>query len=178
MGRSDFLPSLRPHFVTFAWPYPLAPVVRSCIRQTLRLRARGIRVWLPLNQCPPSVEMTGPPRFLGAPRCTCPALRPRRVLLAKPVRRFDTAFRHLNGVGTHDYHHFEAQSRGLHTRCLRFADQVTLALHKTRFRLVASRYRVGLSPTGSLAKFQSNVLLALPNCPGLTWRTQKWCLTR
>ncbi len=44
---------------------------------------------------------------------------------------------------------FEAQSHGFQARCLRFADRVTPAPRKTRFRLMARLYRVGFSPTGS-----------------------------
>ena len=40
--------------------------------------------------------------------------------------------------------YFEAQSRGLHTRCLRFAAGVAPEPRKTRYRLVASLRRTGL----------------------------------
>ena len=87
MGSSDFLPPFRPHFVAFVWPYHLAPVVCSRIHQTLQLRARGIRAWLPRRQFLFSVEMTGPPRFLGDPHpympcSSTPAGSPRQALAA------------------------------------------------------------------------------------------------
>lgn len=87
MGSSDFLPPVRPHFVAFVWPYHLAPVVCSRIHQTLQLRARGIRAWLPRRQFLFSVEMTGPPRFLGDPHLympcsSTPAGSPRQAFAA------------------------------------------------------------------------------------------------
>ena len=37
------------------------------------------------------------------PLCTCPALRPRRDLCARPLLRFGVAFRLSNGVGSRNY---------------------------------------------------------------------------
>jgi hypothetical protein len=75
--------------------------------------------------------------------CACPALRPRQNLHARPLRRLGLAFRFWNSVGF-CVGSFVAQSHGLHTRCLRFAGQVTLPPRKTRFRLVATLGRTGL----------------------------------
>lgn len=152
MGSSDFLPPFRPHFVAFVWPYHLAPVVCSRIHQTLQVRAGGIRAWLPRRQSLFSVEMTGPPRFLGDPHpympcSSTPAGSPRQALAAircclPPIE----------------------QRR--HPRLSQFRGSITRPAHslstlrsmgypiprKTRFRLVASLCRVGFSPTGSLCK--------------------------
>jgi hypothetical protein len=50
---------------------------------------------------------------------------------------------------------FGAQSRGLSTRCLRFAGRVDATPRKTRFRLVANLCRAGLNePAGFRVKFQ------------------------
>jgi len=76
------------------------------------------------------------PSFRGTPICTCPALGPRRDLHARPLRRFGAAFRQHYNVGSRVLY-FEALSRGLCTRCLRFALPVARTRRKTRFRLLA-----------------------------------------
>jgi hypothetical protein len=53
------------------------------------------------------------------------------------------------------YGHFEAQSHGLHARCLRFAAPVTRTPRKTRFRLGGSLYRAGSYPRGFLRHFMT-----------------------
>ena len=63
---------------------------------------------------------------------------------ARPLRRRDTAFRSNNNVGSREYIHFGAQSRGPSTGCLRFAGRVAPAPRKTRFRLLAKLCRTGL----------------------------------
>jgi hypothetical protein len=51
---------------------------------------------------------------------------------------------------------FGAQSRGLSTRCLRFAARIAAGPRKTRFRLVANLCRADLrAPTGFLVKFRT-----------------------
>ena len=42
-------------------------------------------------------------------------------LRARPLPRFDVAFRLLDGVGSRQYSYFGAQSHGPPIRCLRFA---------------------------------------------------------
>ena len=91
-----------------------------------------------------STEAIGSPRFLENPLWTCPALRPRRDLCARPLLRFDVAFRKFDGVGSHENHNFEAQSHGPFTRCLRFAGWVAPPPRKTRFRLLTQLCRTGL----------------------------------
>ena len=59
---------------------------------------------------------------------------------------------------------FEAQSRGLHALCVRFAAGVAPGPRNTRFRLVASLDRSGFSPAGSRRRFPSclSVYMASP----------------
>ncbi len=73
----------------------------------------------------------------GGPACTCPALRPRWDLCARPLLRIGVAFRGFDGVGSHNELPFGAQSHGPHICCLRFAARVTPAPRKTRFRPLA-----------------------------------------
>ena len=64
---------------------------------------------------------------------------------ARPSRRPDAAFHHLNGVGSRKLAIFGAQSHGPQTRCLRFAGWITPPPRKTRFRLPARLCRAGLA---------------------------------
>jgi hypothetical protein len=83
----------------------------------------------------------------------CPALRPRRDLHARPLRRVGAVFHiRLERVDPRNLSHFGAQSRGLQTRCLRFAARVTPLPRKTRFRLAANLCRAGLTPAGPRRK--------------------------
>ena len=70
-------------------------------------------------------EMTGPPRFLGSPLHTCAALRPRWDRRTRPQRHDGAAVRFVNGVGSHGFLAYEAQSHRLCPHCLRFAGRVT-----------------------------------------------------
>ena len=84
----------------------------------------------------------------GRPLRTCPALRPRRTAVPGHYRTGDVVFRTLNNVDS-AFAPFEAQSRGLHALCVRFAAGVAPGPRNTRFRLVANLDRSGLSPAGS-----------------------------
>ena len=81
---------------------------------------------------------------------TCPALRPRRDRRARPLPRVDVAFRHIDGVGSHD----TLISRLNHTaRTLAvYASQGRPPPRKTRFRLAGHPFRAGLEPAGSHRK--------------------------
>jgi hypothetical protein len=57
---------------------------------------------------------------------------------------------------------FEALSRGIRTRCLRFAGRVAPPPRKTRFRLVASLCRAGLPPAGSTTEGFEDLRHPLP----------------
>ena len=80
----------------------------------------------------------------GGPACTCPALRPRRDLRARPMRRVDAAFRLWYGVGSRGFGSYGAQSHGPCIRCLRFAGRITPPPRKTRFWLLARLCQAGL----------------------------------
>ena len=89
------------------------------------------------------VEMKGPPRFLGNPMRTCPALRPRWDLGTRSLRCVDAAFRQSHDVGSH----VSLSLRGSITRPARFL--CTLHVRgcprpcNTRFRLLTTLCRAG-----------------------------------
>ena len=69
------------------------------------------------------------PRFLGSPSLTCPALRPRRILRARPLSPSADAFRITDGVGSANS--YEAQSHGPPAPCVRFTASVTLTVQRS-----------------------------------------------
>ena len=88
----------------------------------------------------------GLPGSWGTPVRTCPALRPRRDLRARPLRRVGAAFRHLNDVGSHESVSFEAQSHGLaRSLCTLRSARSPATPRNTRFRLLARLCRAGLA---------------------------------
>ena len=98
------------------------------------------------------VETTGSPRFLDSPSCSCPALRPRQDLGARPSRPSDIAFRSSHDVGSCKSL-FGALSRSLSTPCERLTTPVARSPRITRFRLVVSLGRLGIAPTGCCEMF-------------------------
>jgi hypothetical protein len=102
-------------------------------------------------------ERNGSPRFLGNPHACMPcSLTPVELrcqaIAASPCGLPPFIERRLPRYG-----HFEAQSHGLHARCLRFAAPVTRTPRKTRFRWVASLYRAGFVPAGFLTPFHDGL---------------------
>ncbi len=97
------------------------------------------------------------------PRSSTPA-GPRRLALAalRCCRRSE------NDDGSQRSVHFEAQSRGFRTPCVRFAAGVTPAPRNTRFRLVASLCRADLSRRVPL---KVSVSYMTSSFPGFAWRT-------
>ena len=95
-----------------------------------------------------SVEKTRYPRFLGDPCVHAPLFDPGGPPTPGHYRTGDVVFRTLNNVDS-AFAPFEARSRGLHALCVRFAAGVAPGPRNTRFRLVASLDRSGLSPAGS-----------------------------
>ena len=141
---------------------PSHPVVRFWAGRCPPFRPGLFGLWLPQPRF--QAETTGPPRFLGDPLWTCPALRPRRDLRTRPLRSSGAAFRNTEIVGSRNQQTFEAQSRGLSTHCLRFAGWVAPPPHKTRFWLLVRLCQAGFVPAGfqrkvsefkSLPPFQS-----------------------
>ncbi len=98
--RSDSLTFLLPGFVSFATAVPSPPVFRSQEGRAPILLEPGLFSGFP-NQSH-VMETSGPPRFLGNPVWTCPALRPRRDREVRPVQPPDAAFRCFDGVGSRD----------------------------------------------------------------------------
>ena len=169
MGCSDSLPSVPPRFVSFAWRYhPCTPVsLPSTPRATPR--AGAFRLSAPVPRPALRVETRGPPRFLGNPTWTCPALRPRwdRPRQAD-YGAADAAFRSDDGVGSHDDNLFRGSiTRPAHSLSTpRNAGRP--APRKTRFRLPASFAGWDWLPTG----FQRKVSATWhPPFPGFAWRT-------
>ena len=95
-----------------------------------------------------TVEKTRPPRFLDDPCVHAPLFDPGGPPTPGHFRTGDVVFRTLNNVDS-ALAPFEARSRGLHALCVRFAAGVAPGPRNTRFRLVASLDRSGLSPAGS-----------------------------
>lgn len=121
-----------------------SPIPRACSRS----RAGTTALFWALVTRPPVagrlVEKRGPPRFLGNPMRTCPALRPRWDLGTRSLRCVDAAFRQSHDVGSH----VSLSLRGSITRPARFL--CTLHVRgcprprNTRFRLLTTLCRVGL----------------------------------
>lgn len=143
MRCSDTLPSIPPHFVSFAWRYP------CCTRSSLpsrRVRQDGPGVDHPVPRPGLAVETAGSPRFLENPSVHTPCSptpagpnTPGQYGVSARPPHSD------NSVGSHDGS-FGAQSHGFWTRCLRFVLRVAPARRKTRFRLPAKLYRTGFYP--------------------------------
>jgi hypothetical protein len=167
--HSDFLPLFPPCFVSFALRY--------------RRRALGfVPAAARRYRCGPGITNRTPPHRIHrrrrqdlpgswrTPLRTCPALRLRRDLSARPPPRFDVAFRLFDSVGSRENSNFGAQSHGPLTRCLRFAGWVAPPPRKTRFRMAGRPFRAGLGtrwvPTKGFWLFHSPF-------PGFAWRTEK-----
>ena len=85
----------------------------------------------------------------GRPLRTCPALRPRRTAAPQATTGTPMVPSAFTTTSAPPCANFGAPSRGLHALCVRFAAGVTPGQRNTRFRLVASLGRAGLSPAGS-----------------------------
>ena len=95
-----------------------------------------------------TVEKTRYPRFLDDPCVHAPLFDPGGPPNPGHYRAGDVVFRSVDQRRLR-IAPFEAQSRGLHALCVRFAAGVAPGPRNTRFRLVASLDRSGLSPAGS-----------------------------
>ena len=116
---------------------------------------------------PPRQRGGGPPwlapRFLDDPCVHAPLSDPGGPPIPGHFRTGDVVFRLRNDVDSAATS-FGALSRGLHALCVRFAAGVAPGPRNTRFRLVASLDRSGLSPAGSRRRFPScqSVYMASP----------------
>ena len=163
MGRSDLLPPLPPHFVSFVWRY-----------HSVRLRSS-----LPPGPTPakgPGAFGFGNPTPIeewrrqelpgswGTLLCLCPVLRPRRTCVPGQIPYADTASAQSTTKAL-TRGNFGAHSHGLDTGCLRFARWVTRTGRKTRFRLLASSTGWDWLPTGFLRKVSKVLLTSHPPFP-------------
>ena len=110
------------------------------------------------------MEKTRPPRFLDDPCVHAPLFDPDGPPTPGHYRDGDVVFRLVNDVDS-AIRAFEALSRGLHALCVRFAAGVTPGPRNTRFRLVASLDRSGLSPAGSRRGFPSCLSVYMASSP-------------
>ena len=164
MGHSDFPSFISRHFVAFV------PRYRPCTCCSLPAGS------VPLAAGPGLFQSRLPqprlcqrkewdlPSSWGTPIHTCPALRPRWNLRARPLWLSDAAFRHLENVGFHIVD-FGAQSRGLPAPCLRFAAGVAPIPRKTRFRLPASFAGGDCLLPGFLREVSDNIHVMLSSPP-------------
>ena len=88
--RYDFLSSIPPHFVAFAWRYHGGVLICSIRRGTPRVDGQGFQSGCP---CPlHCVEKTGSPTFLENPNCALALLYdPGRTDDTRPLRRIGMA---------------------------------------------------------------------------------------
>ncbi len=115
------------------------------------------------------------PGSWGTPLCTCPALRPRRTPRPWPRRAVRCCLPLRKRRRLRNQFPFEAQSRGLHTPCVRFAAGVAPGPRNTRFRLVPTLCRDRISTCWVPLESFRHVVRAtwLPLSPGFTWRNSR-----
>jgi len=156
MGCSDSLTSLPPHFVAFVWQY------RVCARYSLPGEGSAPSWVLGLfTGCPPGIErgeirasqVPGGPPCMRAPLCD-PDRPPasgqswrERCCLPPGSRRRPWQF------GS-----YEAESRGPHARCLRFAASVTRNTTQDSLPAGGQPLLGGVSPAGSQRKVSSHIM--------------------
>src|SRR5258708_17461922 len=117
-GSRGSVPRLHRYYGAFRLP-AAHPAALRCLRLAVPLFALALRSrrWpsaatagqgLRVNRLP-LVPVTARrrqalPGSWGTPLCSCPALRPRWDLHARPSQRFGAAFRSYYTVGSHNYH--------------------------------------------------------------------------
>jgi hypothetical protein len=170
MRRSDALPLLPPHFVSFAWRYHPLRLCSSLSWTRRRPGAWSFRSGNSAARWSSGVETTGTPRFLGNPNVPMPcSVTPAGPTSPGPCGESAwppfTARRRLPHRGN-----FGARSHGLGTGCLRFARWVSRSGRKTRFWLLAKLYQAGLStrrvPTKGFRDVLVTSLPPFPSFPG------------
>jgi len=151
--RYDFLPSIPPHFVAFAWRYhPLhAHFVPSVRRATPK--AGGFccshRLPLPVD----SVETAGSLTFPGNPHCAYALLSdPGRIVApTRPITMQRCSPRSNHDKGSHDYHFRGSITRPRHSlSTLRRVDHSTTT--QDSLQAVGQTLPDGLLPAGFLQK--------------------------
>ena len=125
-----------------------------------------------------AAEATGSPRFLGNPRRTCPALRPRWDRRARPFGRlpYSSAPSVLpsalaDGVGSHDFD-ISGLNRTACTLAV-YASQPRSPVRprKTRFRLVALPWPGGIRTRWVATRFRHVGCYMASSWSRLAWRT-------
>lgn len=136
-----------PRFVAFAWQYHSAFAGGDP-------RDSQVPGWTPVRTCP----ALGPRRDLGGQAFTAPEVQP-----SAPRTASAPSTRALSGLD--------------HTACSLavYASRPGLSPDpcKTRFRLVANRYRVGFDLPGPQLKVSETLTSSLPPSPGLSWRERR-----
>lgn len=116
------------------------------------------------------MEHFGPPRFLGSPLVPLPCSnRPRSRLTAMPSRQLGVApAGQTTKAATITISRLIHTASALAVYASRFGFPYT---GKTRFRRVATPYRVGFEPTGLLRRISSRLRQPIySNAPGFAWR--------
>jgi hypothetical protein len=144
-----------------------------CLSRLARRRPRGLELWdwQPQRQLERWRRQDLPGSWKTL-LCLRPVLRPRQDRRIRPIRCADVAPAPSTAKTRCKNTNFGAQSHGLGTRCLRFAQPVARAGRKTRFWLLASSTRRDWLPAG----FQRKVFKLLPTSrppfpsfPGANW---------
>jgi hypothetical protein len=169
MESSDVPSSVPPRFVAFAWRYQRAPLLR--FRSRL---APWLRTWAADRRPPELAGDDGTSQVPGRPSDTRRAPMTPAGPLCQAVQHSGAAATSAYGGGSRESA-FEAQSRGSCPPCVRFAVEVALVPRNTRFRVVASLSRAGLTLRGLVARFQLSIFIllaqALPGAHAVQLRT-------
>ncbi len=154
MRCSDSLTSIPPHFVAFVWWY------RVCARSSLPGEGSAPFLGPALDHRVPTRNWTrrcqGLPSSWGTPVHACPVLRPRPASRVRPSWRERCCLPPGSRRRPRRFGSYEAELRGPHARCLRFAASVTRTPRKTRFQLVASLCWAGFTCRVPSKGFQSH----------------------
>ena len=138
-------------------------------------RTRADRPGRLLTRCPRRVsgkERLSAPRFLGDPCVHALLSDPGGVSASGPYNAKTVAFRCSEYVGSARISD-EALSHSLHAPCVRFAGGITPAPRNTRFRWMASPYRLGTCTRWVAKKsfrfaYPSVIFLSFQALPGAT----------
>jgi hypothetical protein len=176
MGCSDALPSVRPHFVPFAWPYHARvarfvywPLRHSCRTATRVQQAGGFHAGCPDR--PLTWRRQGLPGSWRTRMHMPCSLTPAGPATSGLLRRVGAAFRGHYGVGSRESKPFGALSHGLCTGCLRFAGGDCSPSTQDSLPAAGQALPDGIGyPSSPHARF-SCLLHPTPPCPGFAWRT-------
>ena len=116
-------------------------------------------------------EQLSPPRFLDDPCVHALLSDPGGVPASGPYNADTVAFRYSEDVGSAGINN-EALSHSLHAPCVRFAGGIAPAPRNTRFRWMASPFRVRTFTCWVAIKVSACLphVCMLPPLPGFAWR--------